>query len=60
MGVAAGRNAGLAAIPVVFITARTQAHETERFKALGAAGIITKSFDPMNLAATARGFLKTP
>jgi DNA-binding response OmpR family regulator len=25
---------------------------------LGAAGIITKPFDPMTLAATAKGFLK--
>jgi CheY-like chemotaxis protein len=48
----------LATIPVVFITARTQAHETERFKALGAAGVIVKPFDPMTLAATAKGFLQ--
>jgi two-component system, OmpR family, response regulator len=54
------RNPELAAVPIVFITARTQAHETERFRALGAAGIITKPFDPMTLAATARDFLKTP
>ena len=45
---------------MVFITARTQAHETERFMALGAAGIITKPFDPMTLAATAKGFMKKP
>jgi CheY-like chemotaxis protein len=50
--------AELAAVPVVFITARTQAREVEQFKALGAAGIITKPFDPMTLAQTARGFLK--
>jgi CheY-like chemotaxis protein len=47
----------LAAIPVIFITARTQAHEVERFTAMGAAGVITKPFDPMTLARTARGFL---
>jgi two-component system, OmpR family, response regulator len=52
------KDPALAAVPVVFITARTQAHETERFRALGAAGIITKPFDPMTLAATAKGFLK--
>ena len=47
----------LAAIPVIFITARTQAHEVERFTALGAAGVITKPFDPMTLAQTARSFV---
>ena len=47
----------LAAVPVVFITARTQAHEVDRFTALGAAGVITKPFDPMTLASTARSFL---
>jgi CheY-like chemotaxis protein len=47
----------LAAIPAIFITARTQAHEVERFTALGAAGVITKPFDPMTLAQTARSFL---
>jgi CheY-like chemotaxis protein len=45
-------------LPVVFITARTQAHEVERFLALGAAGVIAKPFDPMTLAATAQGYLK--
>jgi|SRR6516164_9088394 len=40
--------------------ATRQARETERFKALGAAGVIVKPFDPMTLAAAARGFLKTP
>jgi two-component system OmpR family response regulator len=53
------RNPALAAIPVVFITARTQAREVERFTALGAAGVITKPFDPMTLAKTARDFLKS-
>src|SRR5262249_5062967 len=44
------------AIPVVFITARTQARELDRFLTLGAAGIIAKPFDPMTLAETAKGF----
>ena len=44
-------------IPVVFITARTQAQEVEGFKALGAKGVIAKPFDPMSLAATVRGYL---
>jgi CheY-like chemotaxis protein len=43
-----------AMIPVVFMTARTQAYERERFKSLGAAGIIAKPFDPMRLAALVR------
>lgn len=41
-------------IPVVFITARTQAHEIERFRALGAAAVISKPFDPMLLASQIR------
>lgn len=46
-----------AAIPVVFITARTQAQEKERFLSLGAAGVISKPFDPMTLAATVREYI---
>jgi len=45
-------------IPVVFITARTQAHEGERFLSLGAAGVIAKPFDPMTLAQTVRTYLR--
>jgi CheY-like chemotaxis protein len=44
-------------IPVVFMTARTQAYECERFIALGAAGVIAKPFDPMTLAEHVAGFL---
>lgn len=36
-------------IPVVFMTAKAQTHEVERFKNLGAIGVITKPFDPLNL-----------
>jgi CheY-like chemotaxis protein len=46
-----------AAIPVVFITARTQSYEVHRFLSLGAAGVIAKPFDPMTLAAQARQYL---
>ena len=46
-----------ASIPVVFITARTQAQEIEGFKALGAQGVIAKPFDPMSLAPTVRQYL---
>jgi len=43
-----------AVIPVVFMTARVQTHECERFKSLGAAGVIAKPFDPMRLPALVR------
>lgn len=38
-----------AGIPVIFLTAKAQRHEVERFRDLGAAGILTKPFDPMTL-----------
>lgn len=39
-------------IPVVFFTGRTQTDDVARFKALGAAGVVSKPFDPMSLAET--------
>lgn len=47
-----------AAIPVVFITARTQAHEVEKFKEMGVKGVIAKPFDPMSLAGQTRSYLE--
>ena len=44
-------------IPVVFITARTQARDVERFLQLGGAGVISKPFDPMALAEDVRKYL---
>jgi CheY-like chemotaxis protein len=41
-------------IPVIFITARTQAQEVDRFLAAGAIGFIAKPFDPMQLASQVR------
>jgi CheY-like chemotaxis protein len=38
-------------IPVVFLTAKTQTAERQKLGQLGAAGILTKPFDPMQLAA---------
>lgn len=35
--------------PVIFMTAKAQAHEIEHYKALGALDVITKPFDPMAL-----------
>lgn len=46
-----------ASIPVVFITARTQTHEVERYLAMGAVGVIAKPFDPLALAGEARKLL---
>lgn len=46
-----------AAIPVVFITARTQAHEVEPLRALGARGVLAKPFDAMTLAGQVRELL---
>jgi CheY-like chemotaxis protein len=50
-------NRSTAQIPVVFMTARTQTREVERFISLGAAGVIAKPFDPMALASEVRHFV---
>jgi two-component system OmpR family response regulator len=39
----------LKAIPVVFMTAKAMPQEVARFRAMGAAGVIAKPFDPMLL-----------
>lgn len=41
-------------IPVVFLTGSVQAAEMDRFKTLGATGVLPKPFDPMGLAADLR------
>lgn len=48
-----------AAIPVVFMTARAQTRELAQFMSLGAAGVIPKPFDPMTLAGSLRGYLRS-
>lgn len=50
------RDRQTALIPVVFMTARAQPHELERFVSLGAEGVIQKPFDPMTLASAVRQF----
>lgn len=45
------------ATPVIFMTARAQAREQNRFMDLGAIGVITKPFDPMSLARQVRDHL---
>lgn len=39
----------IANIPVIFFTAKVQKQELDSYLALGAAGIISKPFDPMKL-----------
>ena len=46
-----------ARIPVIFLTAKAMTAEIERLRALGAAGVLTKPFDPMTLAASVRAIL---
>jgi two-component system OmpR family response regulator len=41
-----------AGVPVVFMTARVQAHEVLRYREMGAVDVIAKPFDPMALAET--------
>jgi two-component system OmpR family response regulator len=51
-------NPKTAGIPVIFMTARAQARELDRFRSLGAFGVIAKPFDPMTLAAAVRNYLR--
>jgi CheY-like chemotaxis protein len=38
------------AVPVIFMTAKVQAPELDRYRALGAEDVIAKPFDPMSLS----------
>jgi two-component system, OmpR family, response regulator len=49
----------LANIPVIFMTAKVQTHEIDFYLKLGAAGVITKPFDPMNLASDVQKIWET-
>jgi CheY-like chemotaxis protein len=40
-----------AGIPVIFMTAKVQKHEVDKYLAAGAVGVIPKPFDPMALPA---------
>jgi CheY-like chemotaxis protein len=44
-------------IPVVFLTGSVQEVERDRFRSLGAVGILPKPFDPMKLADDLRSCL---
>ena len=46
-----------AGIPVIFLTAKAQRSEFERLRGLGAAGVLIKPFDPMQLPAQVAGLL---
>jgi CheY-like chemotaxis protein len=47
-----------AGIPVIFLTAKAMGSEIARLKTLGAAGVLTKPFDPMSFAASVRAILE--
>lgn len=44
-------------IPVVLLTAKVQAADQRRLSELGVAGVLSKPFDPMRLAADLAGVL---
>ncbi len=46
--------------PVIFMTAKVQPREVERYLSLGALGVIAKPFDPMTLAADVRRLCGCP
>jgi two-component system, OmpR family, alkaline phosphatase synthesis response regulator PhoP len=43
-------NAATKDIPVIFLTAKVQSSDTEKFLQMGVQGIIAKPFDPLSLA----------
>lgn len=50
-------NEATAGIPVVFVTAKVQRQEVDRYLELGAVGVIGKPFDPMTLADELRSIM---
>jgi two-component system, OmpR family, alkaline phosphatase synthesis response regulator PhoP len=48
---------GTKLIPVIFLTAKVQAADRERFMQLGIRGIIAKPFDPVTLGEQIRSLL---
>lgn len=46
------KNEKTAKIPIIFMTAKVQAHEVEKYKQIGAIDVIAKPFDPFTLAST--------
>jgi CheY-like chemotaxis protein len=52
------KNADTSHIPVIFLTAKALTGEIERLKRMGAAGVLTKPFDPTVLASQVRSILE--
>jgi two-component system phosphate regulon response regulator PhoB len=50
-------NPATAAIPIVFLTAKSQESEIQRGLSLGAAGYVTKPFDALTLGDQVRGIV---
>ncbi|HEX5720499.1 MAG TPA: response regulator [Thermoanaerobaculia bacterium] len=48
------RTGGIAAVPVVFMTASAEAQDVSEYRAAGAVDVIAKPFDPMTLSTTVR------
>lgn len=53
-------NPRTAAIPVVFLTALTSTSARAELRAAGAAGFVTKPFDPFTVATELTAFAKPP
>jgi len=47
------------ATPVIFLTAKAMRAEIDRLRALGAAGVLTKPFDPRTLPGEVRALLES-
>ena len=47
-------------IPVIFMTAKVQSHEKQKYVGLGAIGVIPKPFDPMQLPTNIRQIFNQP
>ncbi len=50
--------AATAATPVIFLTAKALGNQLERLTSLGAAGVLTKPFDPRTLSADVRALVE--
>jgi CheY-like chemotaxis protein len=48
---------GTAGIPIILLTAKVQAADRRRFDDLGVSGVLSKPFDPMELASQVSGVL---
>lgn len=49
-----------ATTPVIFLTAKAMRAEVERLRALGAAGVLIKPFDPRTLPGDVRALVESP